>query len=187
VQRRAILHGRGRGIEMLTLLKRISGQVCPKRCRCRLACCLVLLLCACGVAQAWPHRKALKARVHFLAAETLIRGTWGTNQDKYLAEFLPAKNNPSGLLQIIDEYPQWDLPVSNKSLIAHEGSFLRLLRDTTCDVSYAELHLRAAPGDRLALLPMHLTYHPDLSSSVNSEDLVPCYHIVRRWKIYAQN
>lgn len=144
-------------------------------------------MCLCSVALAWPHKREPKVRVHFLAAETLIRGTWGTNQDSYLAEFLSGKDRPSGLLQVVDEYAQWDLPISWVDLTSQSGVNLRLKRDTACDVQYGALNLRAAPGNLMAMLPVHLTYHPVLSNSVHSSDVIPCYRIARKWQIYLQN
>lgn len=139
------------------------------------------------MAHAWPHKREPRVRVRFLAEETLVRGTWGTNQDSYLAEFLPSKDSPSGLLQVKDEYAQWDFPLSQAVLTSQSGTNIRLKRDTACDVQYGALNLRAAPGDLIAMLPVHLTYHPVLSNSVHSGDVIPCYHIARKWKIYLQN
>lgn len=143
---------------------------------------MVLIVCACQTMHAWPHRKSPWLRVRFLAEETLVRGTWGINQDKYLAEFIPSGNCPSGILQIVDEYSEWDFPISFSDLSNKNGIKLRLQRDMSCDVMFSNLNLRAAPGDPEAILAVTMTYKPNNLKDISQNQTVPCYHIVRKWK-----
>lgn len=53
---------------------------------------IVVVLTA-RTAGAWPHRQGHKARVQFVATSTLIRGTWGQNEDAYLVKLLFPKQN----------------------------------------------------------------------------------------------
>jgi hypothetical protein len=47
----------------------------------RLASLFVVVAILATTAGAWPHKNGQKARVRFLAASTLIRGTFGQNED----------------------------------------------------------------------------------------------------------
>lgn len=120
--------------------------------------CAIALLAALvggGTAAAFPHphRQSEKAKVHFLAAEILLRGTWGMNRDTYLAELIAKPGSAPTLVRMVDEYPQLAPPLSHEALVAQAGTTLRIKRDPSCDSAYADMHLRAAAatGGRFCL------------------------------------
>lgn len=124
-----------------------------------------------------PH--PIVARVRFLATSTSVRGVYSArNQDVYLADM--TSRDYDGLVRIVDDYPQYRPPISAAILTSREGTKLHLLRDRSCDVAYAEMPLRTAPGDPTATLPVKLTYRPTLPEAVQPEEILPCYRIVRR-------
>ncbi len=96
---------------------------------------LILILTAfifTNPAQAWPHRHSgKKARVHFVAESTLIRTSWGWNEDTYLAELRFSKQNESVLVRLVDAYPNEAPPLSYATLTAQLGTSL-------CGGDYAE-------------------------------------------------
>lgn len=130
-------------------------------------------------AGAWPHRHGQKARVRFLATSTLIRGTFGQNEDTYLAQVFTARGNESHLIRLVDAYPNETPPLPLATLTSDSGTRLRIQRDPQCDRLYGEMLLRTAPGDPMAILLERLEYHPQLSWTPQPGTNVPCYRTVR--------
>ena len=93
-------------------------------------------------AGAWPHKHGQKARVHFPATSTLIRGTWGQNEDTYLAQLHLPKQNEAVLVGLVDAYPNEWPPLGRKILSADAGSVLPVKRDQDCDRPFGEILLR---------------------------------------------
>jgi hypothetical protein len=54
----------------------------------RIAATAAVIAISTTTAGAWPHRHGQKAHVRFLATSTLIRGTFGQNEDTFLAQLL---------------------------------------------------------------------------------------------------
>jgi len=133
-----------------------------------------------AVAGAWPHKPDQKAHVRFLATSTLVRGTFGPNEDTYLAEMTLAKNSESILIRLVDAYPNETPPISRADLTASSGVTLRVRRDFECDRPYDQMITRAAPGDPLAILPERLEYRPQIGSTPQPATRLPCYRTVRR-------
>jgi hypothetical protein len=131
-------------------------------------------------AGAWPHKLGQKARVRFLATSTLIRGTFGPNEDTYLAELSLNKGNERVLIRLIDAYPNETPPISLEDLTTPTGVTIRVRRDFECDRPFEQMIMRAAPGDPLAILPERLEYQPQLTSTPQPDSRLPCYRIVRR-------
>jgi hypothetical protein len=114
-----------------------------------------------GIADATTSRpRFIKAHTRFLAASTLIRGTWGMNQNIYLAEISPHTGSEPQLARLIDEYSNLAPLSSDDILTSTVGAVLRIRRDTQCDMPYATMKLRTAPGDPMAILPERLSYQP---------------------------
>jgi hypothetical protein len=127
-----------------------------------------------------PHIRPLKARTHVLATSTFIRGTWGTNQDIYLAEIIPHKGSLPILVRLMDEYLTFDPPLSVDGLTSTTGATLRIVRDVRCDIRYSQMQLRTAPGDPMAILPERLGYQPQLTRTPATDEVLSCYRTVRR-------
>ena len=131
-------------------------------------------------AGAWPHRQGQRARVQFVATSTLIRGTWGQNEDAYLVKLLFPKQNETVLVRLIDTYPNEFPPLSREVLSSDRGSVLSLKRDAGCDRPFGEVLLRTAPGNPLAILLERLSYRPRLDRTPEAETILPCYRTIRR-------
>lgn len=134
-----------------------------------------------NTAGAWPwsHKHAQRARIRFLAEGTLIRGTWGENEDTYLAEVVLFRETESVLVRLVDTYSNEAPPLSYETLPSHSGSLLMVRRDSECDHPYVQMLLRAAPGDLMAILPEPMAYQPKLDSTLAPESILRCYRIVR--------
>lgn len=130
-------------------------------------------------AGAWPHQRGQKAKVRFLASSTLVRGTWGLNEDTYLAELRLRQDGESILVRLIDEYPNEVPPLPETVLTSELGTSLRVRRDSQCDSAYAQMLLRAAPGDLIAILPVKLVYQPLLSERMDPNSVLRCYRTLR--------
>jgi hypothetical protein len=126
-----------------------------------------------------PHPRPLKARTHFLATSTCIRGTWGTNEDIYLAE-ITVNGRDKTLVRLIDEYPDLQPPMSHESLTSSTGTEIWIKRDSECDIAYANMKLRTAPGDPMVILHERLKYQPQMDNAPAPDTNLPCYRTVRR-------
>lgn len=115
-----------------------------------------------------------------MATGTLVRGTWGQNEDTYLAELSLSHDTESVLVRLIDTYPNEAPPLSREALMSPSGTVLRVSRDPQCDSLYGEMLLRTAPGDPMAILLERLEYQPQLSWTPQPSTNVPCYRTVRR-------
>ena len=132
------------------------------------------------MAGAWPHKRGQKARVRFPATSTLVRGTWGQNEDTYLAELSLSHDTESALVRLVDAYPNEAPPLSREELTSQPGTVLRVNRDSQCDRPFAQMLLRTAPGDPMAILPERLGYRPPMDRTPEPNELLPCYRTVRR-------
>jgi len=142
---------------------------------------ITLLVAICTPnAGAWPHEHGQKARVRFLAASTLIRGTWGKNEDTYLAQIELPKENKAFLVRLVDAYPNESPPLSYKVLTSTAGTLLLVKRDAECDRPFGEMLLRAAPGDLLAILPERLSYWPPIDHTPAPGTILLCYRVIRQ-------
>lgn len=128
-----------------------------------------------------PHRMVEKGNARFLATSTMVDGIYGAeNEDAYLAELsVKGSGHAPILVQIIDEYPNWELPISSADLKSQAGITLRLIRDTECDTSFGALPLRAAAGDPIATLPQQMVFTPILPREINAGEILPCFRVVR--------
>lgn len=126
------------------------------------------------------HKHDQKANVHFLATSTLIRGTWGQNEDTDLAQLLLPKQSEAVLVRLVDAYPNEWPPLAREVLTSDAGAVLPVKRDAECDRPFGEILLRAAPGDPMAILPMRLYYQPPLDRTPAAGTILPCYRVLRR-------
>ncbi len=127
-----------------------------------------------------PRLRVEKGKVRFLATSWVIRGTWGRNEDTYLAELtLPSEQIPS-LIRLMDNYSNEfpSLPLS--VLTSQIGTVMRVSRDEECDIPFSQMAFRSAPGDPMAILPERLNYQPQLPTTVAPDEKLPCYRTVRR-------
>ena len=132
-----------------------------------------------ATAGAWPHRRAQEAQAGFLATSTLIRATWGENEDTYLAQLVLPKQNEAVLVRSVNTYPNEWPPLPREVLTSDTGTILPVKRDAECDRPFGEILLRAAPGDLIAILPERLDYRPPLEFTPANETIVPCYRTIR--------
>jgi len=145
----------------------------------RIAAMVAVIAISATTAVAWPHKHGQKTRVRFLAAGTLVRGTFGRNEDTYLAELSLEKGSERTLVRLVDAYPNEAPPISRTDLTAPFGITLRIRRDVECDRPYGEMILRTAPGDLMAILHERLGYQPQLSRTPTPNAIFPCYHVLR--------
>jgi hypothetical protein len=141
---------------------------------------IMLLLIASTAVSARRRSDIQRATVRFLATSTVVRGTWAYNQDTYLAEFVPSGSNQPLLIRLVDEYLNAAPPISTDTLTSSTGTALRVKRDSSCDLPYADILLRTRPGDPLAILPERLGYLPRLDSFPDPGRVIPCYRTVRQ-------
>jgi len=128
-----------------------------------------------------PRPHPVVAKVRFLATSTSTRSTYAGSEDVYLAEVaFPGRTDDELPVRLIDDYPEYRGPIGPDVLQATHFTRFRLLRDATCDIALADMPLRTAPGDPMAILPVELHYQPELPHPVQSQQILPCYRIVRR-------
>lgn len=132
------------------------------------------------VGNAWTRRPGMKVNIRFIATGTLIRGTWGRNEDVYLAELQFPKQGETVLVRLIDSYPNEWPPIPDRALKSQTGLSIRVLRDSECDLPFAHMILRTAPGDAMAMLPERLGFEPWLDRRPNPTAIIPCYRTARR-------
>lgn len=146
----------------------------------RLAGIVIALVLSANVAGAWHRKRGEKVQIHFLATSTLIRNTWGQNEDTYLAQLLFPKQNEAVLVRLVDVYPNEWPPISRDVLISQSATPIRVKRDSGCDLPFSQMLLRTAPGDPLAILPERLRYVPVMDKMPAMGKNIPCYRILRR-------
>ena len=118
---------------------------------------------------AWPLRHAVKkTRVRFLATSTLIRNSWGPNEDTYFAELLFSKQGEAVPVRLVDAYPSEAPPLSRAALTSPAGTILRVRRDQGCDLPYSRLQSafrsRRFNGDTASKAQLSTTSGPCASS-----------------------
>ena len=146
----------------------------------RSTCMAVAIALAVTPAGAWPHKNGEKARVRFLATSTLIRGTFGQNEDTYLAQVFTARGDESYLIRLVDAYPNETPSLPKATLTSDSGTLLRIQRDPQCDRLYGEMLLRTAPGDPMAILHERLSYRPQMERAPEPTSNLPCYRTERK-------
>lgn len=137
---------------------------------------------------AWPAISAarpfllrpFKARAHFLATSTCIRGTWGLNLDLYLAELSTKKGSDLLMVRLVDEYGKLGASVFLVSLTFATGTNLRIRRDQQCDMPYAQMQLRTAPGDQIVILHERLVDQSQLFQTSGQNKVAQCYRPARQ-------
>lgn len=125
--------------------------------------------------------KSVKAEVRLLADSTIIRSSYGANEDVFLVE-LPLERDESEvvLARLIDRYPPSGAPISPEVLTTEQPITLQVHRDRRCDVAYRDMVLRTRPGDPFALLPKKLVFEPALSPPVDPTSVLPCHRIIHK-------
>ena len=131
-------------------------------------------------AGAWPHKHGQTVRVRFLATSTLVRGTFGQNEDTFLAQLLLPKQYEAVLIRLVDAYPNEWPPLAREILASDAGTVLPVERDSKCDRPFGQILLRTAPGDPMAILPERLGYVPPLDRTPAPSTILPCYRVLRR-------
>jgi hypothetical protein len=128
-------------------------------------------------AQAYPGR-ASKMHVHFLATSTSVREHLGQSQDVYLIEITTENDGPV-LARLVDQYPPYGAPLSSEVLTSSTGTTLKITRDRMCDIGFAQMPLRTAPGDPMAILAESLGFRPRLARAIAPSEVLPCYRTVK--------
>ena len=105
----------------------------------RLISLLTFILVPSGSIDARSHNSIEKDRVKFLASSTFIRGTWGWNEDTYLAEVAMPGSNRQILVRLIDSYNNAWAPLSHQVLTSETGAILRVKRDPECDLPFERI------------------------------------------------
>jgi hypothetical protein len=131
-------------------------------------------------ADARARIRVQKAHVRFLATSTVVRGTWGYNQDIFLAELQPARHGELQLVRLIDEYPNCYPPLATEVLKSKYGTVFKVRRDSQCDLPFGKIQLRTTPGDPMAILNERLGYQPEMDRTPEARTPVPCYRTVRQ-------
>lgn len=146
----------------------------------QIAAAALLMTMACSTASAWRHERGQRVRVRFLSTSTLIRGTFGQNEDVYFAQVFTRHGDEPYLIRLVDAYPNEAPTLSFAVLISDAGMLLRIRRDQQCDRAFGEMLLRTAPGDPMAILPERLGYRPPLKRTPVPETILPCYRTARQ-------
>ena len=127
---------------------------------------------------AWSHQHGQKARVRFLATSTLVRSTWGLNEDTYLVEVFTAHGNEF-LISLVDAHPNETPAPSVDALTSDNGTLIWIQRDPQCVRLYEQMMLHTAPGDRVTILPAGLAYLPRLGDAPPRNAILQCHRRVR--------
>ena len=144
---------------------------------------LSLAICLIGtpLALAGRHDKPIKAKVRFLADSTIVRSSYGENQDVYLVTLTAGLGDSSAVVaRLIDRYPPSGAPISPEVLALEQTTIFRVHRDHQCDIAYRDLVLRTRPGDPFAILPERLGFKPEMSTPIGPGHVLPCYRVVRK-------
>jgi hypothetical protein len=124
--------------------------------------------------------KPTKYFVRFVASSTMVRQAWGGNQDVYLVELKKTSKDPPFLAKLVDEYTGYERAVPNALLVSDGTSRIKARRDPACDVRYADMPKRGAPGDPAAVYPVPMSFEPHLSLPIEGDSVIQCYRLVRR-------
>lgn len=149
---------------------------------CRVVLCLLLSaapLCRPVPVHGLVGDKPSKLLVRFLATSTAVHSAWSGNQDVYLVELKNKAQGTPFLAKLVDEYPGYESAIPRRLLVSDKASPLKVRRDPECDVRYADMPKRAAPGDRMAIYPAPMTFVPSINPSVAGDFQVPCFRVVR--------
>jgi hypothetical protein len=130
-------------------------------------------------AGAGQHRNGQKAELRFLATGTLIRGTWGANEDSYLAQLTFAHEDNLLLVGLVDSCPNEAPPSPRAVLTSLSGKTFKMRRNMACDLPDRRMILRTARGAPMAILHEGLGYQPQLIEAPEPSHVVPCYETSR--------
>lgn len=142
-----------------------------------------IAICLVGVSLALAKcpDKPVKAEVRFLADSTIVRSSYGENEDVYLVELALERDESEVVLaRLIDRYPPSGAPISPEVLTTEQPIRLQVHRDRRCDVAYRDMVLRTRPGDPFALLPKKLGFESALSPPVDPTSVLPCHRIIHK-------
>jgi len=107
------------------------------------------------------------------------------NEDIYLGELTFAKREDEHFLaRVINQYSNWEPPIPAAVLKSDAGTSFYLVRDASCDIPYAQMQLRTAPGDPMAVLQERLGYQPRLNHAPAPGAVLPCYRVEARKRGY---
>lgn len=133
------------------------------------------------MARGQRQERAFKTTVRFLATSTSFHTDLGESQDVYLVSVaLDPQSGEWTLARLVDEFPPYRTALPSRDLQSGSPMRLRVRRDASCDLVYAQMRLRTAPGDPMAILPEPLGFTPALDEYPRPTELLPCYRTVRR-------
>lgn len=142
-----------------------------------------LAMCFLGAHLALAKRsdKPIKIEVQFLADSTIVRSSYGENEDVYLVKLTAERGGSEAVFaRLIDRYPPSGVSIPSEVLASEQQTRFEVHRDRHCDIAYRDFVLRARPGDPLAILPERLGFKPELSPPISPTDVLPCYRVVRK-------
>jgi hypothetical protein len=142
--------------------------------------CLIATLCCPGALLGLVGDKPSTFIVKFVATSTVIRSDSSGNQDVYLVELNKKPNEAPFLAKLVDEYPGYGSAIPRRLLVSNQRFLFKVRRDPECDVRYADMLKRAAPGDRMAIYPLPMTFAPNNDLNVGPDFIVQCFRLVHR-------
>lgn len=148
--------------------------------RSSVAMCVVAAFCCSIPLHGLVGDKASKFFVRFVATSTVVRSDWSGNQDVYLVELKKKSRGTPFLAKLVDEYPGYGSAIPRRLLVSDGASLLKVKRSPECDVRYADMPKRAAPGDPMAIYPAPMTFVPNIQPQVAGDFIVPCFRVVRQ-------
>ena len=144
------------------------------------ATCVVAALCCPIPLHGLVGDRPSKFFVHFVATSTVVRSDWSGNQDVYLVELKAKSGGTPFLAKLVDEYPGYGSAIPRRLLLSDGASLLKVKRDPECDVRYAVMPKRAAPGDPKAIIPAPMTFVPNTYPQVDPDFEVKCFRLVHQ-------
>ena len=142
--------------------------------------CIAVVICCAVPLHGLVGNRQSKFFVRFVATSTVVHRTWSGNQDIYLVELKKESHGTPFLAKLVDEYAGYDNAIPRSVLVSDGTSRVKVRRDPECDVRYAEMPLRAAPGDRMAIIPAPMTFVPRIYPQVDGDFNLQCFRLVRQ-------
>ena len=92
---------------------------------------------------------------------------------------VPHGSDEPVLARLIDDNPEYHEMFLTKRFATTGDATLKIWRDQSCDIAFAQMPLRTPPGDPRAILPEKLGFQPKLSRAVEADEVLPCYRMMK--------
>jgi len=116
--------------------------------------------------------------IRFVAQSVAIRSAGSDNEDVYLVKVYPAGDQTGFYAKLVDTYRDFAPALPLRIVTSESPVHLRAARDSQCDVLFAEMHLRSAPGDLIAIIPTTIDYETTETKSISPGTKLPCFRTV---------